>query len=74
MIINNVSGFRIIQRKTDGASYLNHYGLSVIISEAQEDDGNIWIHVSLARKSSMPTYDDLKLVYLGMQVQILSAP
>ena len=46
----------------DGKRYESFYGLRVIMSGAIEQDGKKWIHVSLSRKSRMPTYKDITVV------------
>lgn len=49
--------------RVNGAMYANRaLGLKVIISGAFEKDMKPWIHVSVSRKSRIPTYDDLVLV------------
>lgn len=56
-------GWFVIEKRIDGEAYLNKtLGLFVIVSIAKEDDGNVWVHLSVSRKSRIPTYDDLKLV------------
>lgn len=56
-------GWVKIAQREDGAMYRNQaVGLSVICSGAIELDGRHWVHVSLSRRSRMPSYDDLKLV------------
>ncbi len=37
-------------------------GISVIISAERHDDGRRWLHVSLARRSRLPTWDDVRLI------------
>jgi hypothetical protein len=37
-------------------------GLAVIASVGLESDGQRWLHVSLSRKSRLPSYDDITLV------------
>jgi len=57
------SEWQLIRYGEDGAMYrCKPRGLSVIISGGVELDGRAWIHVSLSRRSRMPTYDDLALV------------
>lgn len=47
----------------DGAAFYNKtIGIGVMISGRIELDGKLWIHVSLSRKSRMPTYEDMTLV------------
>lgn len=52
-----------IERRIDGAAWTNKaLGLVVIESTATEKDGKKWYHVSLSRKSRLPSYDDMKVV------------
>ena len=52
-----------IERRQDGSMWFNKtLGLAVIRSENVEKDGKNWIHVSVSRRSKVPSYDDLKLV------------
>lgn len=37
-------------------------GLLVLLSRATMDDGGVWIHCSLSRKSRLPSWDDMKRV------------
>ena len=37
-------------------------GLLVLLSSATMDDGGVWIHCSLSRKSRLPSWDDMKRV------------
>jgi len=58
-----IPGFKVHMNKADGSSYINKtLGLYVIDSVSKESDGKLWQHVSLSRKSRLPTYDDIKLV------------
>lgn len=58
-----MNGWTVIEERIDGAAYLNKsLGLFVIRSTAKEADGNSWIHLSVSRRSRIPSYDDLKLV------------
>lgn len=34
-------------------------GLMILASAGEYDDGNEWLHVSVSRKSRIPTYDEL---------------
>lgn len=54
------SMFKEMFRLEDEAAYMWN-GLSVIRS-VEEHDGVMWIHVSCARKSRLPSYDELQLV------------
>jgi len=47
----------------DGWKFLNRNGVtSIIVSCSPQDDGNEWVHASIAHSLSMPTYDDLKML------------
>lgn len=61
----------------DGGMYKSRDGLAVIISCSIERDGNSWVHLSVSRKKSIPTWVDLinvKEIFLGkdtLAIQIL---
>ncbi|WP_445246329.1 DUF7694 domain-containing protein [Microcoleus sp. OTE_8_concoct_300] len=61
----------------DGGAYKSRDGLIVIISGSIEKDGYSWVHLSLSRKKSVPTWIDLvkvKELFLGadsVAIQIL---
>lgn len=63
----------------DGGMYKSRDGLAVIISCSIEQDGKPWIHLSVSRKKSIPTWVDLvhvKEIFLGkdaLAIQILPA-
>lgn len=63
------AGFQCVLHKVDGLQYASKSkGLMVIISAATEQDGKVWVHLSLSRRRRMPTYEDMmlcKLVFLG---------
>lgn len=46
----------------DGAAYVDISGLTVICSAARERDGRRWLHVSLARRSDLPSWEDFREV------------
>ena len=49
----------------DGPLGLEGYesgGLRVLLSVDRMDDGQRWLHVSLSRARSLPTWEDMKLV------------
>lgn len=54
-------GWPLIQESEDGFMFRSVNGVSVIMS-GQIENGKKWLHVSLACKSKMPSYDDLALV------------
>lgn len=48
----------------DGWSFVRHdQAASIIVTCADHDDGNDWIHASIARPNRMPDYQDLKLLH-----------
>lgn len=52
-----------IERRIDGSAWANKtLGLFVIESTNKEQDGKMCKHVSLSRKSRLPSYDDMKIV------------
>lgn len=56
-------GWNEIQKRIDGSAWENKsLGLFVIESTHREQDGKLWLHVSLSRKSKLPSYDDIKIV------------
>lgn len=53
-------GWYCDEERLDGARWINvKRRLSVIVSVAVEQDGQTWVHASIAHPSRMPTYDDL---------------
>lgn len=38
-------------------------GGSVIVTAAHQDDDRVWVHASIARRDTMPDYDDLCLLH-----------
>ena len=55
-------GWRKIVDSLDGAKYRGPKGLSVIITAAVEQYKNSWLHVSVAHRDRLPSYDELKQV------------
>jgi hypothetical protein len=61
----------------DGGAYKSRNGLAVIISCCIEEDGKNWVHLSVSRKNSMPTWGelvDIKEIFLGknaVAIQVL---
>jgi hypothetical protein len=51
-----------VEQRSDGASYMYVDGLAVIVSEAYEDDGCVWTHVSCSRRSRLPSWEDLRRI------------
>lgn len=55
--------WKLVEQRSDGEAWVNKsLGLVVISSMAKELDGKFWQHVSLSRKSKVPSYDDMCLV------------
>lgn len=53
-------GWREFRYREDGGQWLNDKRkLSVIASIAVEQDGRVWLHLSMAHPSRMPTYEEL---------------
>lgn len=70
MSINLSSTWKVIERRIDGAAYIRNDGLKVISSVEQIDD-DIWQHVSMSRKSRVPSYVDMvavKHLFMGDEV------
>lgn len=62
-------GWKKAATRADGAAYRNDRGLYVIISGIVIDHKR-WIHVSVSRKSRLPSWDDLKIVknlFVGLE-------
>lgn len=55
-------GWRKIVDSIDGAKYRGPKGLTVIVSAAVEEDDKPWLHVSVAHRDRLPSYEELKLV------------
>lgn len=67
------AGWKKAENRADGASYRSDHGLYVIISGI-EIDHKRWIHVSVSRKSRLPSWDDLKIVknlFIGLDKKAL---
>lgn len=64
----------------DGWAFINRNDVtSIIASCAPHDDGNEWVHASIAHSNRMPTYDDLKLLHRavfgdGWAYQVFAPP
>lgn len=56
------TNWKCVRAVEDGKQYLSDTNLKVIISGAVELDGKKWIHVSLSRKSRVPTYAEIAIV------------
>jgi hypothetical protein len=63
--------WRVLQVNLDGVSWRSDsLGIAVILSGATEQDGKRWLHLSLSRKSRLPTWEDMRLVknlFLGRE-------
>lgn len=52
--------FEEVMMLPDGSYAARYRGLLILVSEARENDGRWWTHVSVSRKDrKMPTYDNL---------------
>jgi hypothetical protein len=62
-------GWRQCAREADGVAYYGRAsGLAVIFSVGVEPDGRRWLHLSVSRRSRIPSWHDLRLakdVFLG---------
>jgi hypothetical protein len=58
------AGWRLVTRSGsgDGAAYASVDGLAVILSGAVEADGKHWLHLSVSRRTYVPTWTDLRRV------------
>ena len=61
--------WKVVMELADGARYWNNPAqMSVIVSGAVEQDGKRWVHVSVARPTRLPSYDDMawaKQTFMG---------
>lgn len=55
-------GWMAVKEGIDGRAYQNKSAGLIVISSVGNYDGRWWQHVSVSRRSRMPTYDDLALV------------
>lgn len=54
-------GFRCLERAIDGATWQHERApLSIIATVSTERDGREWVHVSVAHRTRMPTWDELR--------------
>jgi hypothetical protein len=54
-------GWKVVEKRQDGIMWVNaNLGFSVIVSFSREGDGKRWAHLSIAHKSRIPTYTELK--------------
>ncbi len=54
------SGWTFADRGLDGCTLQNAWGLSIIATAATERDGKEWVHVSIAHRKRMPTWEELR--------------
>jgi hypothetical protein len=63
--------WRVMRVNLDGVAWRSDsLGIAVILSGATEQDGKRWLHLSLSRKSRLPTWEDMRLVknlFLGRE-------
>lgn len=55
------NGYTAIMSKLDGMAFRKG-SMIVIVSIAEERDGETWLHVSVSRPNKYPTYEELKRV------------
>ncbi len=56
-------GWTLVQKGENGVACINKSkGLTVITSIDNELDGKFWLHVSVSRKSRLPSWEDLRYV------------
>lgn len=56
------AGWHVDRDGYDGRSYMNANGLLVFASASVELDGKRWLHVSVSRRSRLPSWEDLRAV------------
>ena len=67
MTINKITeraeqnGYTAIMRRLDGMGFRKG-SIYVIVSIAEERQGETWLHVSMSRPNKYPTYEELKTV------------
>lgn len=57
--------------RDDSQAFRSIDGLAVIVSQAVEQDGKRWLHVSCSRRDRLPSWEDLgdvKAAFLGDEV------
>jgi hypothetical protein len=65
-------GWRVLERRADGAAFRVPGGRLVIASVAVEDDGCRWAHLSMSHKSRLPTWPEMvemRDALLGSEVE-----
>jgi len=69
--------WRILRRNEDAGFYQNRTGIKVAISCCVEADGKNWVHLSVSRRKTLPSWAELKQVkdlFLGVNalaIQVL---
>ena len=54
------AGWTFHERGLDGFTATNGWGLSIIATVATERDGAEWVHLSVAHRKRMPTWDEIR--------------
>jgi len=60
--------WQLVLRTEDGIQCISRYGLRVIMSGCVEDDGKLWMHLSLSRDRLVPNWEQMvrvKNLFLG---------
>lgn len=71
----DMPGWRLVEDRLDGAFFQRLDKMTVIVSGAMEQDGKRWLHVSFARPSRLPDWEDMMLVkdiFVGRQRKAVS--
>lgn len=55
-------GWRVLDAFEDGARFLSQDNMRVLVTVDIEEDGHVWMHMSLSRRKSLPSYEDMKIV------------
>lgn len=53
------ASWTFVDRGLDGCTLTNAWGLSIIATVSTERDGREWVHLSLAHRRRLPTWDEL---------------
>jgi len=74
---NRLTGsWEVVHRSRDGITCVHKTGLKVMLSGIREDDGQLWMHLSVSRERVVPNWEQLatvKALFLGdelMAVQV----
>lgn len=71
------AGWGMVLEHKDGRLFKSADGLAVIVSGNVEEDGKRWLHLSVSRRSYMPTWTDLRRVketFLGDRYAAMVSP